>query len=386
MNPACVPKKGESSSLITSGYYSVSFAFREICRYTVLMTIALPTFPCTDDRPPRPVNLAIALGCSGKRKGKEDATGESSPRAVPENNDIFMQSSTRTGDRSQVVDNVELVDDSELGSLNAKPRLSSYLSKLWGRRHFILADAKSKSLNTGRGTFLGKAWILINPMLQVAVFVLVFGLVLKVDRGIDNFVGFLIIGVIFFGFLSGGLSAGSGLIQAQRSMISSFQFPRAALTFSVTLRNAIDNIAPAIVAVVLAVLTQLDRPIHWTIILVVPLFVIMQIFALGCTLWISRITAFIPDTKALVSLAQRALFFLSGVFFPLSRFDAHPVLKSVMEANPIYQFLTAVRMSVLDGVIPPLGMWIYLLSWSAILSVTGLIYFWMAEGRYSRVR
>lgn len=305
---------------------------------------------------------------------------------MPENNDIFMQSSTRTGDRSQVVDNVELVDDSELGSLNAKPRLSSYLSKLWGRRHFILADAKSKSLNTGRGTFLGKAWILINPMLQVAVFVLVFGLVLKVDRGIDNFVGFLIIGVIFFGFLSGGLSAGSGLIQAQRSMISSFQFPRAALTFSVTLRNAIDNIAPAIVAVVLAVLTQLDRPIHWTIILVVPLFVIMQIFALGCTLWISRITAFIPDTKALVSLAQRALFFLSGVFFPLSRFDAHPVLKSVMEANPIYQFLTAVRMSVLDGVIPPLGMWIYLLSWSAILSVTGLIYFWMAEDRYSRVR
>lgn len=281
---------------------------------------------------------------------------------------------------------VTLVDDTRLSSLRARPPFKVYISQLKARRHFIWAEARSKALNSGRGTFLGKTWILINPLLQVAVFVVIFGFVLKVSRGIDNFVGFLILGVIFFGFITGGLSAGSGLIQSSRNMITSFQFPRAALSISATVRAVIDNLAPAIVAVLLAVLTQLNQPVHWTILFVVPLYFLIHIFSLGTVLIVSRITAFIPDTKALISLLQRALFFLSGVFFPLARFDMHPTLQMIMQANPVYQFLTAVRLSVLDGVIPPAEMWLYLSAWSFGLAIFGLVFFWRAEERYSDVK
>lgn len=301
------------------------------------------------------------------------------------------ETNTARGDKNQQGVNCDgsealIVEDQALKSLRARPPFRVYLRQLWQRRHFVWADARSKALNSGRGTFLGKSWIILNPILQVAVFVIVFGLVLKVDRGMDNFIGFLVIGVIYFGFLSAGLSGGINLIQSQRNMIKSFHFPRAALALSTTLRNLIDNIPPAFVAIVLAILTQLNQPIHWTVVFVIPTFVLIHIFNLGVTLIVARLTAFIPDTKSLVQLLQRALFFVSGIFYPLSRFDTYPTLKLIMQANPIYQFLSVVRSVVLDGAVPPLSLWGYITVWSFGLLAFGLVYFWQAEARYSGVR
>ncbi|GAV96141.1 ABC transporter permease [Corynebacterium glutamicum] len=283
-------------------------------------------------------------------------------------------------------DQTLLVDDTHLRALWSRPSFFDYISQLWRRRHFIQAEAKSKSLGTGRGTFLGKLWIILDPLLQVAVYAVIFGLILKVDRGIDNFIGFLVIGVIYFGFLTSGLSAGSGLIQNSKNMISSFSFPRASLAFSVTLRNMIDNLAPALVAVILALATQYYQAPSWTVMLVVPLFLVLHVFTLGLTLIVARITAFIPDAKPLVALLQRALFFVSGIFFSVERFNDQPLIQEIMLANPFYKFLSAFRICVLHGEVPPLDLWIALVIWSGGTAVVGILFFWQAEARYSGVR
>src|SRR5699024_2534759 len=114
--------------------------------------------------------------------------------------------------------------------------------------------------------------------------------------------------------------------------------------FSANLKNFLDDIVPATVAIIIALIFQYDKPPSWTIVFVIPLYVMIYIFCLGATLIVSRATAFIPDLATVVSLVNRALFFVSGVFFDLSRFDSVPLLRGVMEFNPIYQFLTAVRM------------------------------------------
>lgn len=279
-----------------------------------------------------------------------------------------------------------LVDGSNLSVLQERPPFGTYLRHLWQRRHFIIAHAKSTALGTGRDTFLGKFWIILDPLLQVAVYALIFGLVLKTSRGMDNFIGFLVIGVIFFRFLSGGMTSGSGLIQKSRPLISSFQFPRAAVAFSTTLRNFLDNIAPAIMAVAIALLFQPDKPVSWSILLVLPLFILAHIFAAGSTLIVARLTAFIPDFKSAVRVIVQGLFFLSGIFFSLDRFNSHPEIRAVMEYNPFYQFLTAVRICVLEGRSPTVDTWAYLAMWSVGILTIGLLYFWRKESKYARVK
>ena len=282
--------------------------------------------------------------------------------------------------------NLQLVDDSELYSLRSRDNLLDYSRRLFERRHFILAYARSRSLSRGRNMFLGRAWLILQPILDVSVYAFIFGYVLHVSRGMDNFIGFLTIGVIYLKFATGGLTAGKSLIRGSKGLISSFNFPTAAIPVSTTIKQLIDHLIPALVAIICALLFQLDKGLSWTLVLVVPLYLLIHCFSLGCMFIVGRATAFIPDLAAIVGLVNRGLFFISGVFFDLSKFDKNPHIQALMEANPIYQFLTAVRQVVLYGEVPSLGTWLYISAWSFGLLIIGYFYFWQAEERYTVVK
>lgn len=279
-----------------------------------------------------------------------------------------------------------LIPDEDLDRLETRPSLGEYSRELWRRRHFIRADARSKAMTSGRDTFLGKAWVILDPLFQVLLYAFIFGAVLGVSRGIENYVGFLTIGVIFFRICTRGLASGVNLIQKSRSLISSFQFPRASVAFGAALKDFMDSLVPTGVAIVVALALQAGDPVSWTVLLVIPVLIMAAFFVLGTSLIVARATAFVPDLRTPVNLLNRGLFFISGIFFSLDRFENHPVLEAIMTANPVYQFLTVVRTCVLLGEVPPLGVWGYLALWSFGIAAIGYLYFWQAEGRYSSVR
>lgn len=279
-----------------------------------------------------------------------------------------------------------VICDDTLSEVRAKPKLREYIARLWGRRFFILEESRSKAFQRGRDMFLGKAWIVLQPLLNSAVYALVFGLLLKVDRGIDNFIGYLVLGVVFYGFATSGITGGSGLVQSSLPMMRSFNFPKASLCFSRVLRDFFDNIPPVVVGIVVALLFQIGKPPTWKIVGVVPLYLMVCVFSTGCCLVVARLTAFLPDLKALISLFVRMLFYVSGVFFSVERFATQPVLREVMILNPIYQFLTAARNMVLDGVFPTRFSLAVIGSWTGLVFLVGLVFFWSAEERYLNVK
>ena len=286
---------------------------------------------------------------------------------------------------STVQQNLIEVDDTNLRKLSARPGLGKYLTQLWQRRHFIWAESTSKAFSRGRDMYLGRAWIVLQPILDTAIYILIFGIVLNISKNIDYFIGYLVIGVIFFSFITRGLNSGTGLIQSSKGMISSFSFPKAALPISLTVKQLLDNIAPAIVGLLIAFLYHGLVP-SFAVFTVPVLFLMIHLFTLGAMFIVARITAFIPDLRALVSTVTRGLFFVSGVFFDIHRFDSNESLQSVMLANPAYQFLTAVREATIYQTVPPLGRWLYLSAWTLGLLIIGLIFFWEAEERYARVQ
>lgn len=303
----------------------------------------------------------------------------------PENSSAFQQPRSADSSSDTTV-NVVLVDDQPLRQLHARENLVNYVSSLWHRRHFIWAETKSKSLSSGNGTYLGMAWILLEPIFQVTVYAIVFGLILKISRGMDNFLGFLMIGVIFFGFFTSGITSGGNLIQRSRNLISSFNFPKVSLAVSLILRQFIDHIIPAIVAVIGALAFQWEKGVSLSIIGIIPIYILAHVFAFGCICFAARASAFFPDITKILSLLNRALFFTSGVFFTIERFETHPFLTTIVELNPIYQFLMAARTCVMEGVFPSFDIWIYISVWALGLALVGFIYFWQAEERYIAIR
>lgn len=275
----------------------------------------------------------------------------------------------------------QLVDDTGLHPLKARPSIPAYISALRSRKGFIKAQVRSNALHKSRDLYLGKLWLLLDPLFQVLIYVLIFGIVLKISRDIDNYIGYLVIGVIFFSFFSRSMSSATTVISSSKSLISSFKFPRASIPISAVLRQVVDNLPAAVIAIVIALLAQHDEPLHWTLVFVPLIYVMLHAFIMATTFIVARVCAFIPDFKSIVTLLTRALFFTSGVFFSVERFDSNPLLADIMTFNPVYQFLLATRNAALYG-IAPLNELLYLTAWTVILLVLGFVFFWRAEERY----
>lgn len=250
----------------------------------------------------------------------------------------------------------------------------------------MVADARFRAFRTAKSYHLWRFWIVAQPLLDAAMYGLIFGLLLKTSRGIENFIGFLVLGVTFFSLLTSLVSGGQSLLQTSRNLMQAFSFPRAALVLSQSLRYMIDHVPALIVSIIFAIAAQWPEPLSWKIVLAIPLTLLMWIFGTGLMFFVARLTAFIPDLKVLINLAIRAWFFASGVFFSLERFADTPELFRIFSLNPGYLFLTSVRECVIYDSIPAVSTWLYLAAWSFGVFFAGLIFFWRAEERYVQVK
>lgn len=272
-----------------------------------------------------------------------------------------------------------------LKPLAARPSFGEYLSKLWQRRHFIKAEARAKAFQTSRDMKLGKAWLIISPLLESALYGAMFGLLLQTNRGIENFVGFVIIGMTFFQVLSKQLNAGIDLVIKNGNLIRSFMFPRASIVFSQGLRLFYDTIPPMLVAILFALAMQWDKPLNWTIILAIPIFLLGHLFGIGMMFIVGRLTAFQPDFQMPITIVQRAWFYASGIFFAVDQMAPNEFIRQVVIHNPGFIFLKAMRDVVMYGNVPDIKAWSMMIGWGLITFAVGMIYFWRAEARYVTV-
>lgn len=278
-----------------------------------------------------------------------------------------------------------IVDGEGLSSLEARPRLRLYLSQLWQRRFYIFAEARSRAFQSTRNYRLWRMWLIVEPMLNAVVYGFLFGFLFKASHDVENFIGFLFLGLTFMKMINGMITGGPGLISSNRSMIRAFSFPRASIPISYSLRSMLDNILPAVVALIVAFGLQWGTYPRWTLILIIPIFLLLHVFGCGLVMIFARLSAEVPDVRPLIGVLAQALFFLSGVMYSVERFADVPVVYDIMSNNPCYIFLTAVRDVSIYGSLPSADTWIHLLSWSIGTFVFGFIYFWRAEEKYVRL-
>lgn len=269
-----------------------------------------------------------------------------------------------------------------LKPVGKRPPLARYVTDLWHYRHFIWADGRARALGSQRGTILGNVWLIAQPMLNAMVFYVMFGLLLQTSRGIENFVGYLIIGVTMFPPMQRAVTSGSQVLITGKNTVRAFVFPRAALPLSFVTRTSIDTIPPLMAVSILVLTIPPHATISWNWLLIPPIFMLQQALSLGLVLISSRITTLLPDTKNLWPFLTQFWYFGSGVFFSYERFVDHPAILRAMDLNPGYLLLTMYRNCMLYGQTPDLRDWSMLLSWSIGLAVFGFVFFWQKEESY----
>ena len=278
---------------------------------------------------------------------------------------------------------LEVVSARRLKQVGARPPVREYLAQLWNRRHFLWAEARAKVSSGTRETVLGQAWMIINPALNGLAYYLIFGLILDTSRGIDNFLGYLVIGVFLFQFTTQCVTGGARSIQSGRNLIRAFSFPRVSLPISVILRSVL-NLVPTIAAMLL--IATLPEDEIWTpAALLFPVVLLLQTcLATGIALFFARMTTVLPDISQLIRVGMRLWLYASAVFFSIDRFEKFPWIVGLMEANPMFMVLDAARDCLLYATVPAAATWIGLTSWSLGVLVVGFLFFWQGEESYGR--
>lgn len=276
------------------------------------------------------------------------------------------------------------IADWHLKQVVGRPPVVDYIKELWNRRHFIMADARAKAFSNSKNMLLGHLWLILQPAFDIALYGFIFGFLLKTSRGIDHFLGYLIIGITFFTLFTKSLSGGASLIQANRNMIRAFPFPRATLGISLHLRYFLDSLPTIGITLVALPITCGIGILSPTWLFAIPLIALLTVFCLGLLFITARICHAIPDLSQLIRVFSRFWFYGSGVFFSIDRFGEYPTVQTVMKLNPAYCFLNALRDSLLYRTVPTLDTWLYLAAWSIGLLILGFIIFWRKEIDYGK--
>lgn len=264
-----------------------------------------------------------------------------------------------------------------------------YLRSLWDRRQFAISVPLGELRTQHMNTVLGNVWHLLNPLLQVGVYYLVFGLLLGTDRGITNFITYLAIGVFCFGYMQRSIKACASSIINNQGLIRSLSFPRAILPISAVVRETIAFGPSVALMLLLALIT--GEGVRWTWLALVPWTVLMAMFSLGAGFVLARLTEGLQDVDNILPFLFRIAFYLSGILYGFEHFIDGTRFESwlpIVALNPFYAFISHVRHALMstyaaDPVVDPL-LWPSALLYPVVFLVFGFFFFRAAEQRFGR--
>lgn len=278
----------------------------------------------------------------------------------------------------------KLAEQYGLTPSSARPPLRAYVKQLWQRRHFIVSFATSKTITQYSGARLGQVWQVLTPLLNAAVYYLIFGVLFDAKRGIPNYTAFLLTGVFVFTFTQRSVNSGARAIGGNLGLIRALHFPRASLPLAYTLVELQQLAISMGVLAILVVVT--GEALTWAWLLLVPALLMQTMFNVGISMAIARVGAFTQDINQLLPFILRTWLYVSGVFFSISeRTASFPGwIRTVMEANPGAVYIELARDALIESHAADSKFWIYGVVWAIVGLAVGFWYFWSAEEKYGR--
>jgi lipopolysaccharide transport system permease protein len=227
-----------------------------------------------------------------------------------------------------------------------------------------------------QGSYFGLVWLIIQPLILLLAYTMVFGVVFKVrwngaDLGPTAYGLAIFVGMALHSIISDCLSRAPTLVTSRASFVKKVVFPLDILA-PVQVAAAAVQSAVALGLWLLAV-AVFGGGFGWTA-LMTPLLVLpLVLHALGMTWFLASLGVYVRDVGQGAALILTALLFVSPVFYPLAAVPEP--WQSIIWWNPLTFPIEAIRGAVLDGKLPGLGPFVLQIAIGAAVAVLGLKWF-----------
>lgn len=224
-------------------------------------------------------------------------------------------------------------------------------------------------------TILGFGWALIQPLLTLIIFIVVFNKAARVQTGETPYPIFAMSGMWAWSYFSYVLSqAGQSVLGAQ-SLITKVYFPRIIIPVSKSLVGFIDFSITFLMLVILMGWFRFLPPAQAPALLLFVAGIVLFSMAMG--IWFSALTIRFRDLMYVIPFLIQFGLYISPVGYPSSLIP--DVYKPFYYLNPMAAIIDGVRWSLLGSPLPPVQYLVYSAVMIVVLFFSGIYYFRRVE-------
>jgi len=235
---------------------------------------------------------------------------------------------------------------------------------------FLIWDLISRDIRSRyTGSLLGLFWSVINPILQLVLYTLIFsqflGLKLGPRAGSGSFAAYLFCALLPWTAIHECSTRSATCFLEHSNLVKKVRFPLESLPFSIVCSALFHQaLATAVFLIIMAFSGSLNLP---TLPLLLPLLLVQAILMFGVALAISTLNVYLRDVAHLLGVGFQFLFWLTPIVYPRDVVpDAFQILLSL---NPLTPMVEAFRYAVFGTPAPEL---LGMVSW-VVVSIVALV-------------
>lgn len=259
---------------------------------------------------------------------------------------------------------------------------SALIRSFLHNRNLILQMTKREVIGRYKGSTMGLAWSLFNPLLMLAIYTFVFSEIFKFrwgDAGEQEskaqFALILFVGIIILGFFSEVLNRAPTLILANVNYVKKVVFPLEILPITAigaALFHSLISFSILSIAILI-----FNGHLFWTSIFTPLIFLPLVILSLGLAWILASLGTFLRDIGQTISLVTTMLMFLTPVFYPITAVPER--FRAFILANPVTFIIEQARAVLIWGQLPDFqGITIY--------AITAIIVAWVGFAWFQKTR
>jgi ABC-type polysaccharide/polyol phosphate export permease len=227
---------------------------------------------------------------------------------------------------------------------------SSGLSDLARRRELIFLLVGRDLKVRYKRSALGMLWTLLNPLLQMTVYTLVFSTIMRI--AVPQFPVFLLSGLLPWSLVSVSATSSAHALLDNQGLIRKVAVPQAVYPLAIVGSKLVDMVLSLLpLAIIAAALGRTPGP---TWILVLPAIVLAASFAAGLSLFFSSVTVFFRDVRHLIDILFQIWFYLTPIIYPYDYLAKlpYPAIRSLLSLNPATPIVRWFQVVLYEGRVP----------------------------------
>lgn len=200
---------------------------------------------------------------------------------------------------------------------------------------FLKSNVKKDIRGKYKGSFLGVLWSFINPLLSVVVYAIVFHYIMRFQ--IDNYLIYLIAGIIPWTFFTASINSGMNSILFNANIIKKVYFPREILPISSVTSGLVNFLISCVIILIFAIFSGVG--IGYSI-LFLPIVVLIQyIFTLGIVFILSAVEIYVKDIEHIVNFVISMLFYVTPILYTPNYVPEK--MRFILKLNPMAYIIEA---------------------------------------------